>query len=123
MKKYIIIGILLNLSFIYAQQVGKVINVSIPAPSLANNIIGEPLTQPIAVYLPPSYNNDTFKKYPVVYFLPGYDDSIAAYTNGYIYTFGSSMNSNVTQGRLKEIIMVIVNGYNMLAGCFLIIRQ
>jgi S-formylglutathione hydrolase len=102
------------------QQKGKMILESISAPSIEKNLIGEPSSQPIAVYLPPSYEKETQKRYPVVYFLPGYEDTIAAYTKGYInsYFFESSMNSVVTQGRAKEMIVVIVNGFNLLEGCF-----
>lgn len=105
---------------VFSQQKGKTIFQNIDAPSLTNSIIGEPTSQPIGIYLPPSYDKELNKKYPVVYFLPGYDDSVDIYTKGYYggYFFESSMNSNLTQGRIKEVIMVIVNGYNILNGCF-----
>lgn len=102
------------------QQKGKVIIESINAPSLSNSMIGEPTSQPIAIYLPPSYEKETDKKYPVIYFLPGYEDTLNAYIKGYIngYYFEQSMNSNITQGRLKEVIMVIINGFNLFEGSF-----
>jgi hypothetical protein len=120
MKKYIfLVAALLYFSISNAQHVGKVVNVNIPAPSLANNIIGEPTSQPIAVYLPPSYEKETEKRYPVIYFLLGYDEKVSDYLNGYAgYYLESTMNSNVTQGRIKEIILVIVNGNNLIDGCF-----
>jgi S-formylglutathione hydrolase FrmB len=107
----------------FGQQKGTVIREFINAPSLKQNILGEPLTQPIAVYLPPSYNKDTNKRYPVVYFLIGWSDTIGDFIRGnndYIpgYVFENSMNANVTQGRTKEMIMVIVNGYSVLQGSF-----
>ena len=121
-RKYFIILLLMWVIpfFSSAQSKGKLLLVNIEAPSLSNSMIGEPTQQPLAIYLPPSYEANTSKKYPVVYFLPGYEDTIAAYTKGYIggYYFESSMNSNITQGRTKEMIMVIVNGYNLLEGCF-----
>lgn len=101
-------------------QTGTVILETIPAPSLANSVLGEPDQQPVAVYLPPSYYKETEKRYPVIYFLPGYEDTLAAYLKGYIggYYFKKSMNSNITQGRMKEVIMVMVNGFNILEGSF-----
>jgi S-formylglutathione hydrolase len=105
---------------ISAQQKGTLIIDTIDAPSIASNMIGEPAQQPVAVYLPPSYYNEPNKHYPVIYFLPGYEDTLAAYLRGFIdsYFLDKSMNSNITQGRSKEVIMVIVNGYNLLKGSF-----
>ncbi|NJK86706.1 MAG: hypothetical protein HC906_12775 [Bacteroidales bacterium] len=77
---------------LYGQQTGSVIMENIQAPSLTKNIIGEPEFQPLAVYLPPSYFNNPAKKYPVIYFLPGYEDTIAAYTKGYINGYFSKIN-------------------------------
>lgn len=104
----------------FSQQKGTTIFQNMNAPSLANSIIGESTSQPIGIYLPPSYYKEPNKKYPVVYFLPGYEDTIDVYTKGFYggYYFENSMNSNLTQGRIKEVIMVIVNGYNILEGCF-----
>ena len=34
---------------------GEVITETVPAPSLANNMLGDPAEREIAVYLPPSY--------------------------------------------------------------------
>ncbi|MFO7662155.1 MAG: alpha/beta hydrolase-fold protein [Chloroflexota bacterium] len=41
---------------------------TVPAPSLAGNLIGEPLEQQVVVYLPPSYQTGD-RHYPVVYAL------------------------------------------------------
>ena len=48
--------------------------ITIPAPSLENNLVGEPAEREIRVYLPPSYGFPD-KRFPVVYYLPGYGDS------------------------------------------------
>lgn len=47
---------------------GRYVIDTVPAPSLAGNLIGEPLEQQIAVYLPPSYDSSN-RRYPVVYAL------------------------------------------------------
>ena len=47
---------------------GRYVIDTVPAPSLAGNIIGEPLEQQVAVYLPPSYDGSD-RRYPVVYAL------------------------------------------------------
>jgi S-formylglutathione hydrolase len=116
--------ILLSLFFcsriLLSQQIGELKLVNIDAPSLKFSIIGEPIVQPIAIYLPPSYKSQIQKRYPVVYFLPGFDETLDYYmnVNENGYCFESSMNSNITQGRLKEVIMVLVNGFSKLHGSF-----
>ena len=116
---FVMFAIVSNL-MVFGQQMGKVVQINIDAPSMAHSVLAEPTSQPLAIYLPPSYESKLKKHYPVVYFLPGYEDTIAAYTKGYIndYFFEKSMNNMVTQRGMKEVIMVIVNGYNRLTGCF-----
>lgn len=121
MKTQLLLALVILLSTMaFGQQAGKMVQISIDAPQMAKSLLGEPTTQPLAIYLPPSYEKEPEKHYPVVYFLPGYEDTIAAYTKGYIngYIFEKSMNSMVTQRGMKEAIAVIVNGYNKLTGCF-----
>ncbi len=121
-RKVQLVALLVILSqlTLYSQQKGTVILENVAAPSLANSVLGEPTSQPVAIYLPPSYYNEPGKKYPVVYYLPGYGDIIDTYLKGWLngYYFESSMNSNITQGRLREVIMVIINSANLLDGCF-----
>ena len=109
-----------NLQNLKADYTGKVVIRDIKAISLENNLIGEPTMQPLAIYLPPTYESNTEKSYPVLYFLPGFEDTISAYTKGYIsnYFFDKSMNFAITNGKCKEVIVVIVNGYNLLTGSF-----
>jgi hypothetical protein len=47
---------------------GRYVIDTVPAPSLAGNVIGEPLEQQVTVYLPPSYDGGN-RRYPVVYAL------------------------------------------------------
>ncbi|HEX2989305.1 MAG TPA: hypothetical protein VHO49_01445, partial [Anaerolineales bacterium] len=48
--------------------------IKIPAPALADNLVGQSTERTIQVYLPPSYK-DSEKRYPVVYYLPGFGDT------------------------------------------------
>ncbi len=52
---------------------GRII-VDVPAPSLANSIIGEPAMQPVAVILPPSYATSD-RRYPVAYYFASGDQT------------------------------------------------
>ncbi|MFH1197479.1 MAG: alpha/beta hydrolase-fold protein [bacterium] len=98
---------------------GQLIRLSIDSPSLSNNIIGDPATKNIAVYLPPSYATSE-KHYPVVYFLVGHDDNINAFLNGVIqgFTVKTSMDNLINAGTIKEMIFVLLDGMNLLDGSF-----
>jgi len=86
--------------------------VEIPAPSLENNLVGEPTERTITVYLPPSYNMPD-RRFPVVYYLPGYGDSG-------IFGFGlpGSMDSLIEEGKVNEMIVVVANGTSRMGGSF-----
>jgi predicted peptidase len=66
---------------------GSIVKISIPSPSLQDNLLKDPISQTTYIYLPPSYN-DLQKNYPVVYFLHGFDESPSE-----ISLFKSSLNS------------------------------
>jgi enterochelin esterase-like enzyme len=94
---------------------GQLFEKTIPAPSLRGNLIGEPVEQPIAVYLPARYAS-VADKYPVVYFLPGYDTGVSAFLDGTFqgFSLAEAMDRLIAEGRIREMIVVVVNGRNVL---------
>lgn len=98
--------------------VGRLFVGDIPAPSLAGNLLGDPVRQPIVVYLPPSYLR-TAAHYPVVYFLPGFGDRPKNFVDGsYGLRLPGSVDSLVAAGAIREMILVVVSGRNRLGGSF-----
>lgn len=86
--------------------------IKISAPSLKENLVGEAAERTIQVYLPPSYGIQD-RRFPVVYYLPGYGDS------GMIgFNLPESMDRLINDGKLNEMIVVVVNGTNKLGGSF-----
>jgi len=49
---------------------GKLITDTITSPSLKGNLIGDPATRNMIIYLPPGYDTSG-ERYPVVYLMPG----------------------------------------------------
>lgn len=86
--------------------------IEISAPSLANNLVGEPAERTIYVYLPPSYNTSE-KRYPVVYYLPGYGDSSVIG-----FRLPDDMDSLIESGAVNEMIMVVAGGDSRMGGSF-----
>ena len=98
---------------IATKQVYQSINmIEISAPSLANNIVGQSAERTIQVYLPPSYNTSE-KRYPVVYYLPGYGDSTI-----FGIALPAGMDALIENGQIKEMIIVIASGTTKLGGSF-----
>jgi pimeloyl-ACP methyl ester carboxylesterase len=86
--------------------------IKIDAPSLADNLVGEPAERTVDVYLPPSYGSSE-KRYPVIYYLPGYgDDSLMG------FHLPGDMDSLVESGKVKEMIIVVASGASKMGGSF-----
>lgn len=112
----LIVSLLVPLT-VFAQEkqpASQALYLEIPAPSLANSMIGERTEQGIAVYLPPSYHSSD-KRYPVLYFLPGYGDK---YNNYMKNVFAPYMDKLLAQSAVHEMIIVTVNGIGVLQGTF-----
>lgn len=84
---------------------------TVPAPSLAGNLIGEGDSRQVAVCLPPGYSGGT-GAWPVLYFLTGYSE-------GYEYRaafFYKTLEGLYAEGALDGMIVVVVNGANRFGG-------
>ncbi len=96
---------------IATRSTGSFSTVTIESATLAKNLIGEKTERTINIYLPPSYDTSD-KHYPVVYFLPGFEDT----TMG--VSLPSSVDALIEAGTVQEMIIVIVPGNNQLGGSF-----
>ena len=65
-----------------ASTIGKLVEIKVPAPSLKGNLLGDPVEQSVAVYLPPSYDTSPAKRYPTLYLLHGFLSTNKAGING-----------------------------------------
>ena len=84
----------------------------IPAPSLDGNLLGDPSEINVSIELPGSYASEPDRRYPVVYFLAGYDEPAAA------AAVGVPLAALVESGAAPEMIVVGVSGDNTLGGSF-----
>lgn len=84
--------------------------VKLESAALARNLIGEKTERTINVYLPPAYDIST-ERYPVVYFLPGFDDQTMGVSS-------RDIDALFKAGTIQEMIIVVVPGDNLLGGSF-----
>lgn len=87
--------------------------VEIAAPSMQDAYIDVPTTQNAKVLLPPYYESETDKNYPVVYFIHGYGGS---YKDSY-GIFGAAYDEMVA-GNIDPFFIVTVNSTCKIGGTF-----
>jgi S-formylglutathione hydrolase len=87
-------------------------SVKIPAPSLADNLVGEAAEREITVYLPPAYSTPG-KRFPTVYYLPGYGDS------GMIgFYLPKDLDKLIQGNKTQDMIVVVADGISRMGGSF-----
>ena len=59
---------------------GRLESIKIHGESLVGNLAGDSPDRPVTVYLPPSYDKEPIRRYPVMYFLHGFGGTNDSYT-------------------------------------------
>jgi S-formylglutathione hydrolase len=95
---------------------GRIEEVQVAAPSLANNLIGTPAEQTAAIYLPRSYRRASGRRYPVIYLLHGVFDSHDTWL-GYV-DIKARLDRLIASERIREVIVVMPDGGNTYGGGF-----
>ncbi len=98
------------------------------SPSLEGNLLGDPATRDVLVYLPPSYDTAPDRHYPAIYVLHGYVVDHRAYV-GHLNTtmqaltgmdlgidLGSIVPELLANGRMGEAIIVLPDCLNIYGG-------
>ena len=101
-----------------AQQ-GTIVREKVYSPSLEGNLLGDSPNRDVTIYLPPSYDTEPDRRYPVVYLLHGYTGNHNLWTGG-SYTSGANIRASadawIEQGKMKPAIIVMPNSYNKVWG-------
>lgn len=87
------------------------IRIEIESEAVADNMLEEPSTVEIRIYLPPSYYDEPERRYPVVYFLHGF------WENPGMMTVPGLMDRFMGECG-NEFIIVEPSGHNKLGGSF-----
>jgi len=101
----------------------------IHSPSLEGNLLGDPATRPLLVYLPPSYETSPERRYPTVYLLHGFVTNHLCFTSSGVNNamkilagidlgadVGSITEGLLAAGKMDELIIVLPNAANSFAG-------
>ena len=105
----------LFISFSTFAQEGRIVRETIDAPSLRENLFADTSKRQITVYLPPSYDAEKNRTYPVVYLLHGYTGNNNLWTGGSYIAGANIQNSTIIEpcyiGPNAKIINSVVGPY------------
>ncbi len=123
----LVIALVLGFTIAFAQSgppsKGAYARIKVHGKSLEGNLSGEPADRDVSVYLPPSYQRDTTRRFPVVYLLHGYTNSDVgwfgpegrgSFANGNTMTAAADRAYSGT--RTPEVILVMPNAYTIYQG-------
>ncbi|OEI81762.1 hypothetical protein AST99_02440 [Formosa algae] len=104
----------------FTQAQGFRMRLKVPSQALKNNLINDPSTRDITVYLPPSYQTKLDKNYPVLYLLHGFDDTDSKWFGWehHWINMNNILNTCMSNGSCKEMIVVMPNAYTTYKGSF-----
>ena len=95
---------------------GRVVEIDVPAPALAGNLLDTPDVQGAAVYLPPGYDQQPDRRYPVMFLLHGIFDSRKVWLEH--FDVPSTLDRLITAGKIPELVVVMPDGGNKYGGGF-----
>src|SRR5919199_2059670 len=96
---------------------GTVIVDTVDSPALRDNPHGDPARRPLPVYLPPSYGASPERRYPVIYWLPGFAGTALGALNHdpWAPSLPEAMDRALALGA-PEVILVAVDGFTRFGG-------
>ena len=97
---------------------GRVERIKVHGKGLEGNLAGDSPDRDVSIYLPPSYQTDKKRHYPVIYFLHGFtdsDDKWYGLTKHWI-NLPAVVDKAVAEGKTSEFIIVTPNAYNRYFG-------
>ncbi len=97
-----------------AQEQARVVTTTFESPSLAGNLEGNSTTRDVVVVTPPGYDENTDRRYPVVYYLHGYWMPVGAQQAG--FRLDEAVQAASEAGH--DFIMVMPDGFSKLRGGF-----
>ena len=92
----------------------------ITSPSLEGNLLGDPATRPMWIWLPPSYDTSPEKRYPTIYMLHGFtgDHTAFKYHPFVNVDIGAVASDLIAKGLIGEVIIVMPDASNVYGGGF-----
>ena len=97
-----------------AQEKARLNWVAVQSPAIEGNLEGNSAERKVLVVTPPGYDENSAKRYPVVYFLHGYWMPVEAQQEG--FKLHEAVQAAAAAG--NDVIMVMPDGFSKLRGGF-----
>ncbi len=109
---------LLSFSWSMAQNKGTKERIKVYSRALEGNLVNDNPERDVTVYLPPSYNSQTGRHYPVIYPLHGFTDDESKWFGWeeHWINLHEVFDVALAEGQTKEMIVVMPNDYNRFKG-------
>lgn len=100
-----------------AQQ-GTKERIKVYSHAIEDNLVNDPADREVTVYLPPSYAAEPDRWYPVIYMLHGFTDNDSQWFGWeeHWINLHQVIDSALSEGRTREMIVVMPNAYNRFKG-------
>jgi S-formylglutathione hydrolase FrmB len=101
-----------------ADLTGRIDEHVISSELLRGNPLGDPHERPLWVYLPPGYDSEPERRYPVVYVIQGYTGHLAMWRNRspYRLPFPEAADAVFADGEVPPAIVVYVDAWTSYGG-------
>src|SRR4051794_26272197 len=99
---------------------GTTDRIKVHGKMLEGNLDGDSPDRDVSIYLPASYEKDTARRYPVVYFLHGFTDSDDKWFKGpnHWINLPTVLNKAFGEPGNREMIIVMPNAFTKFEGSF-----
>jgi enterochelin esterase-like enzyme len=101
---------------------GRLVDDSLDSPALAANLLGDPARRAVSVYLPPGYDQEGARRYPVIYWLHGFKARNRLWTGpgqpGRGLGIQELADDLINRGVIQPLIIVMPDGANAYGGSF-----
>ncbi len=97
---------------------GRIHHARIESRALCDNPLGDSATRDLYLYLPPSYDADTARRFPVVHLLTGFTGRGQMLLNDSAFTpnIARRMDALIAHGTVREMIVALPDCFTRLGG-------
>ncbi|MEU8108303.1 alpha/beta hydrolase-fold protein [Nonomuraea muscovyensis] len=101
-----------------ADLAGRIDHHTVDSALLRGNPLGDPARRPLWVYVPPGYDDDPARRYPVVYVIQGFTGHLAMWANRtpFRQPFPELADAVFARGDVPPAIVVYVDAWTSLGG-------
>lgn len=99
-------------------RTGRIAVERLESEVLRDNPLGDPAARELYIYLPPGYDRDGSRRFPVIYCLTGFTGrgQMLLNTQPFTPTLAERMDSLIARGAIREMIVVMPDCFTRLGG-------